>query len=85
MSGLNGLMPPVQRVDEYGFRHETGFAFNHDDGIAGSGEHDIKIAALQLLDRGVDHEFAIHTTVTSPCDRARQREWGKGRRRQKLR
>ena len=55
-------MAPVQSINKHGFGHKFGLAFHHDHGVARSGEHDVEIAALQLLARGVDHKFAVHAT-----------------------
>ena len=57
---LDGLVAPVQSFNKHGFGHKFGLTFHHDHGVAGSGEHDVELAALQLPARGVDHKFAVH-------------------------
>ena len=58
--GLDGLVGPVQAVDEILFLDELGFAFHHDHGVAGGGEYDVHVGALEFFGGGVQHELTVH-------------------------
>ena len=68
--GLDGLVGPVQAVDEVLFLHELGFAFHHDHGVTGSGEGDVHVGAGLFFGGGVQHELTVHTAEAGTGNRA---------------
>ena len=70
--GLNGLVGPVQAVDEVLFLDELGFAFHHDHGVAGGGEHDVHVGALEFFGGGVQHELTVHAAEARAGHGARE-------------
>ena len=71
---LDLLAAPFQSVDDDVFGHEGGFAFHHGQGIAGSGEHDVQVAALLLFKGGVEHELTVDAADAATGHRAFERQ-----------
>ena len=66
--GLDFLAAPFEGVDDHVFGNEGGFAFNHDQRVGGSGEHDVQVAFGHFLDGGVQDELAVDAADASAGD-----------------
>ncbi len=70
----------VDRRQQVGLAHLTGAALDHDDVGCGARHHHVHVAALELLERRVDHERAVDAPHPDAGDRLRERNVGQAHR-----
>ena len=81
---LDALVGDFERLDDLRFGELERAALDHDDRIAGSGDGEIDVRKLQLLERGIEDPRAFDAAHPHRRDRAvpwhlRQRQRGRGR------
>ena len=69
-------MRDVQRVEDLGLGHLVGAAFDHQDGLVGTGDDEIHVGGEELLLRRVDDEVALDLADPHRADRRRVRDVG---------
>ncbi len=72
--GLQGAVAEEDRVRHDIFGDDRGACLDHHDGVAGARDDEIDVGALEVADRGVDHEFAIDATDAHGPDGAEERD-----------
>ena len=70
---LDGLVAEHQRFDHHIFGDFFSAAFDHQDGVAGAGDAQVEVGFFDLLEGGVDDEFAVDAANAHGADRARPR------------
>ena len=59
--GLDGLVCLFDGVNHLPFADFLHFAFNHDNAVKGSGDHDVHVGLFQFRAERVDDKFSVHT------------------------
>ncbi len=75
---LDVLFREIQSCDHIVFGDLVHFAFYHHDVVHGGGHDHVDVGAFHILDGGVHHEFAVHTTHAHLGNRALEGDVGDG-------
>ena len=68
----NPFLRDAQRFDDVVFGDLECAAFHHDDGVARPGDHQLHVAVLELLKRGIEHPLPLETPNTNTRDGTRE-------------
>ena len=78
---LRGALREHERLDDVVLAGLGGAAFDHHDGVFGTGDHQVDVSFFLLLERGVGDELAFESDDTHADDRAVPRDVGDVQRR----
>ena len=67
-------VPDLERIDDMRLGHLERAAFDHDDRILASGDHEVHVRVLELLERRVEHPLVLHPTNADAGNRAGKRD-----------
>jgi len=56
------------------FGHDRSAGLDHHDGVARSGNDEVDVGALEIADRGIDHELAVDATDADGADWPKERD-----------
>jgi hypothetical protein len=71
---LKGLVAEQDRVRHDVFGDDRGAGLDHHDRVAGAGDDEVDVGALEVADRGVDHELAVDAADAHGADGAHERD-----------
>ncbi len=65
----------LQRLDHVLFRDLERAPLDHHDRVVRTGDHEVHVGELKLLERRVEHPLALHAAHADACDRLRKRDF----------
>ncbi len=71
---LEGAMAEEDGVGHDVFGNDRGAGLDHHDGVASAGDDQVDVRALEVADRGIDHELAVDATNAHRADGAQERD-----------
>ena len=71
---LEGAVAEEDGIGHDVFGHDRSAGLDHHDGVARSGNDEVDVGALEIADRGIDHELAVDATDADGADWPKERD-----------